>query len=261
MSELISREIALRVGLAARELEDTDAARLLLSPGSDGLESRPEAAPDKPVEKDVGAEAGVKEAKLMEKINAAMGERKLYQQSGFTIAQLGQELAASEQRLRTTINSTMGFRNFNQFLNHYRIDEASRLLVETDEPIASIAMDHVVPGAAVDHVVAQPGLHAVIAPAGEDHVVVGTVGGVVLIHAVAVRIAQISGADAVGAVRALDDMIRNARHRWNPCALQRRNAGKLCRWHADQADAFSAGECQNGIAAAIIRHVHVCGRD
>ena len=119
----------------------TDAARLLQNTDNPDQETATQTAEDKPLEKRVEAEVGVKEVRLMEKINAAMGERKLYQQNGFTIVQLAQELSASEQRLRTTINSTMGFRNFNQFLNHYRIDEAARMLVQTDEPIASIAMD------------------------------------------------------------------------------------------------------------------------
>lgn len=119
----------------------TDAARLLQNPDDEDLESVTKTTSEKPLEIRAEAEVGVKEVRLMEKINTAMGARKLYQQNGFTIAQLGQELSASEQRLRTTINSTMGFRNFNQFLNHYRIGEAARLLAETDEPIASIAMD------------------------------------------------------------------------------------------------------------------------
>lgn len=81
------------------------------------------------------------EQKLMNKISTAMDDRKLYKERGFTIARLASELPATEQRLRTTINQTLGFRNFNQFLNHYRIREAARLLRNSDEPIASIAME------------------------------------------------------------------------------------------------------------------------
>jgi len=112
---------------------NVDAERLLQNPEPVVVDGEHQSEIEK-------ASASVKEAKLMEKINQAMDQQKLYQQSGFTIVMLGQELATTEQRLRTTINNTMGFRNFNQFLNHYRVDEAARLLNESDEPIANIAM-------------------------------------------------------------------------------------------------------------------------
>jgi len=112
---------------------NTDAERLLQNPQPVVTTADQQSAME-------NASTSVKEAKLMEKINLAMDQQKLYQQSGFTIVKLGQELATPEQRLRTTINSTMGFRNFNQFLNHYRVGEAARLLSESDEPIANIAM-------------------------------------------------------------------------------------------------------------------------
>ena len=35
----------------------------------------------------------------------------------------------------------MGYRNFNQFLNHYRIEEASRRLLESTVPVSTIALD------------------------------------------------------------------------------------------------------------------------
>lgn len=92
-------------------------------------------------EKTNGARTVLPDSRLMEKINGAMNEQKLYKERGFTIAQLGNKLSTSEQRLRTTINQTMEFRNFNQFLNHYRIREAAQLLKDSDESIANIAMD------------------------------------------------------------------------------------------------------------------------
>ncbi|MBT8145681.1 MAG: helix-turn-helix transcriptional regulator, partial [Gammaproteobacteria bacterium] len=124
-----------------------DAERLLQNPQPVDLASEQQAADNGTNGKDVRVnearvkEARVKEARLMEKINTAMDQQKLYRQTGFTIARLSQELSTSEQRLRTTINHTMGFRNFNQFLNHYRIREATRLLIESDEPIANLAMN------------------------------------------------------------------------------------------------------------------------
>jgi AraC-like DNA-binding protein len=111
---------------------NTDAERLLQNPTPIDLEHTLEHREARPPEQ---------EQKLMKKMSAAMDERKLYRERGVTIARLASELPATEQRLRTTINQTLGFRNFNQFLNHYRIREAARLLKNSDEPIANIAME------------------------------------------------------------------------------------------------------------------------
>lgn len=48
----------------------------------------------------------------------------------------------TEHKLRRLINKELGYRNFNQYLNRYRIDEASkRLISEADLPILTIALD------------------------------------------------------------------------------------------------------------------------
>lgn len=44
-------------------------------------------------------------------------------------------------QLRESINQHLGYRNFNDFLNHYRIDEAAQRLLRQDLPILSIALD------------------------------------------------------------------------------------------------------------------------
>jgi len=79
--------------------------------------------------------------KMIEKITTAMEEEKRYQQMGLTLTKLAELLHMPEYRLRNVINKQMRFRNFNQFLNSYRIKAASRLLQESDEPIFNIAMD------------------------------------------------------------------------------------------------------------------------
>lgn len=88
-----------------------------------------------------GAKVSSKEEKLKQKINEMMDIQKSYKETGLTLSRLSETLSASEQRLRTTINQTMGFRNFNQFLNHYRVNAATQLIADSDDPIASIAMD------------------------------------------------------------------------------------------------------------------------
>lgn len=81
------------------------------------------------------------EAELVSRIEAAMQEQGLYRQQGFSIADLAEALAISESRLRKTINHEMGYRNFNQFLNFYRLGEASQRLRESEAPVSAIAFE------------------------------------------------------------------------------------------------------------------------
>lgn len=78
--------------------------------------------------------------RLIVKIRNAM-EEKIYRQPGLTIAGLASALSVPDYRLRKVINKQMNFRNFNQFINSYRIKDACKLLKETDEPISNIALD------------------------------------------------------------------------------------------------------------------------
>lgn len=79
--------------------------------------------------------------KVIARIRKLMEEERMYQQTGLTISSLAEVLAVPEHRLRKVINQQMHFRNFNQFLNSYRVGDASTLLQETDKPIANIALD------------------------------------------------------------------------------------------------------------------------
>lgn len=88
-----------------------------------------------------GEKASSKEEKLKLRIDELMSVQKFYKETGLTLSKLSETLSVSEQKLRITINQTMGFRNFNQFLNHYRICEATQLIASSKDPIANIAMD------------------------------------------------------------------------------------------------------------------------
>ena len=71
-----------------------------------------------------------------------MTEGRFYAVHGATIGDLSNQLGIAEYRMRTMINKELGYRNFNQFLNEFRIVEASeRLLSERKLPILSIALD------------------------------------------------------------------------------------------------------------------------
>ena len=73
-----------------------------------------------------------------------MQDSAAYRQMGLTIGQLAEQLKVPQYRLRAAINSGMGHRNFNDFLNSYRIQEATQRLQSTADaglPILTIAMD------------------------------------------------------------------------------------------------------------------------
>ena len=79
---------------------------------------------------------------LVQAITEQMTEHKIYREMGLTIGQLAKRLDLQEYRLRRIINAGMGYRNFNDFLNTYRIREAcSRLTGEPDTAVLNIALD------------------------------------------------------------------------------------------------------------------------
>jgi AraC-like DNA-binding protein len=78
---------------------------------------------------------------LLKKIEKTMKEGKLYTRTGLTVADLAENLSIQEYRLRRIINQELKFRNFNQFLNNYRIEDACIRLRETRTPISTIALD------------------------------------------------------------------------------------------------------------------------
>ena len=81
---------------------------------------------------------------LVQRIYEVLKQEKLYARPGLTIGELADRLTLQEYRLRRLINKQLGYRNFNQFLNEFRIQEAcKRLAVESDhrEQIANIAFD------------------------------------------------------------------------------------------------------------------------
>lgn len=66
-----------------------------------------------------------------------------YRQPGLSVSSLARLLQTPEYRLRGLIHESLGFRNFNSFLHHYRIAEACRRLKDPEErrtPILTIAL-------------------------------------------------------------------------------------------------------------------------
>ena len=67
-----------------------------------------------------------------------------YRENGLTIGLLAQHLSLPEYQLRRLINRHLGFRNFNDYLNHYRIEEAGRRLRDPQQyqvPILTVALE------------------------------------------------------------------------------------------------------------------------
>ena len=68
--------------------------------------------------------------RIIEKLNSVFEEEKIYSTEGITISKLSEIINEKEYLIRRTINQQLGYTNFNSYLNHYRIDEARRLIKE-----------------------------------------------------------------------------------------------------------------------------------
>ena len=64
------------------------------------------------------------DASLLEGLKALIEDEKFYKTEGLTIRSLAEKLGVKEYKLRQAINQKLGYRNFNDFLNHYRIKDA-----------------------------------------------------------------------------------------------------------------------------------------
>jgi AraC-like DNA-binding protein len=81
---------------------------------------------------------------LLRRLERLMTEDRVYRQEGLTIGALAAKLGIHEYLLRQAINEGLGHRNFNAFLNSYRIDEAKAALADPGQrevPVLTIAMD------------------------------------------------------------------------------------------------------------------------
>lgn len=82
--------------------------------------------------------------KILKEIEQLMVVQHSYQEMGLTIGQLAKTMGIQEYRLRRIINAGLGYRNFNDFLNTYRIAEACRRLSSEEDSstaILNIALD------------------------------------------------------------------------------------------------------------------------
>ncbi|MBT8102887.1 MAG: helix-turn-helix domain-containing protein [Gammaproteobacteria bacterium] len=82
------------------------------------------------------------ETPLVKELNRLMTDDLAYINHDLRIAELAASLKVPEYQLRRTINRNLGYQNFNQFVNRYRVEEAARRLVkEPRAPVLTIALD------------------------------------------------------------------------------------------------------------------------
>jgi AraC-like DNA-binding protein len=110
-------------------------------------------APSLPVERadaspppaDAGAEpADAADAEALARLERLMTLNRIYRQENLSIGVLAAEVKVPEYKLRRLINQRLGHRNFNVFLNGYRLAEARQLLADPAQaelPVLTIAMD------------------------------------------------------------------------------------------------------------------------
>lgn len=124
-------------------------ACLLLRVASDGLFGEPLAgrgnvAGTAGVTVDIRQDPEAPDPKSLGSLERLMTSERVYRQEGLTIGALALKLGLPEYKLRPLINQGLGYRNFNAYLNHYRIEEAKAALADAAQaevPVLTIAMD------------------------------------------------------------------------------------------------------------------------
>jgi AraC-like DNA-binding protein len=87
--------------------------------------------------------ADIEDERNLAGLAALMETGRIYRRPGLTLRQLAEELGIPEYRLRKLIHDRLGFLNFNSYLHHFRIAEASEQLRDPKlrrTPILTIAL-------------------------------------------------------------------------------------------------------------------------
>lgn len=85
------------------------------------------------------------EKTLYEQIQQELVHQRAYLEHGLTIAKLATRLATTQTKLRSLINTRLGYENFSAFINSYRIDAVKKVFENPDnneKSILSIALDN-----------------------------------------------------------------------------------------------------------------------
>jgi AraC-like DNA-binding protein len=90
------------------------------------------------------AAADAAEDRLAETLQRVMASERPYRTEELTVARLAARLQVPEYRLRRLINQRLGHRNFNAFVNGFRLDDARAALADPTQremPVLTIALD------------------------------------------------------------------------------------------------------------------------
>lgn len=99
--------------------------------------------PNSDIESESVDENEVYNLRLAKKLEQAMANEKAYLKEGMSLSQLAKLIGEPSYKLRLYINQSLDFRNFNSYLNRYRIEDAKKLLKDPefmDEKIFAIAL-------------------------------------------------------------------------------------------------------------------------
>lgn len=84
------------------------------------------------------------ETRLLSRLQRLMEAERVYRLEGLTIGALASRAGAPEYALRRLINGRLGYRNFNAYLNGWRLADAEAALIDPAQrevPISTIALD------------------------------------------------------------------------------------------------------------------------
>ncbi len=101
-------------------------------------------APSDQASKAPNPELTMTEQKWMADISHQLETKAIYRQNGLSINELARNVGIPEHRLRKLINEQLGFRNFNEFLNHYRLKEVEARLSDPEfeeTPVLTLALE------------------------------------------------------------------------------------------------------------------------
>jgi AraC-like DNA-binding protein len=76
---------------------------------------------------------------LAERLQRLIEVDEIFRQEGLTIGDLAERLGAQEYKVRQLINAQLGFKNFNVFLNRFRITAAEKLLADSSNAHLGVA--------------------------------------------------------------------------------------------------------------------------
>jgi AraC-like DNA-binding protein len=112
------------------------------------LHGRPAEAAGEPAETasapELPAPPDPAEERLADALQRLMSQERVYRAENMSVASLAARLGAPEYRLRRLINQRLGHRNFNAYVNGFRLDEARAALADPargELPVLTIALD------------------------------------------------------------------------------------------------------------------------